>query len=235
MKDISFLKTSLIAHRGVHISNPENSMNAFKEAMKKNYIIELDIHLLKDNTIVVFHDDNLKRMTGINKRLKDTTYEEIKRIKLLNTNNFIPKFEDVLKMVNGKVPIVVELKYDRMVGFLEREVVKILDNYKGSFVVKSFNPLSVFCFRINRPNYIRGLLLSQNRTNLKEILCRSSLSFLISKPDFISCDYRLCLDKKILKYKKKMPVITWTISNKKNYYKYKDEFYNLIIDFKKTN
>ena len=105
-KDLSFLKENLIAHRGAHNINkgiPENSINAFKEAIKNNYIIELDIHLLKDNNIVVFHDDDLKRMTGVDKKLKDTTYEEIKDLKLQNTDNYIPLFKDVLDLINGKI------------------------------------------------------------------------------------------------------------------------------------
>ena len=69
MKNLEFLKENLIAHRGVHIDAPENTIQAFKEALKKNYIIEFDVHLLRDNTIVVFHDNNLKRMIGENRKL----------------------------------------------------------------------------------------------------------------------------------------------------------------------
>ena len=153
MKDLKFLKDSLIAHRGVHIDAPENTINAFKEAVKKKYIIEFDVHLLKDNTVVVFHDDNLKRMTGQNKKLKDCTYEEIKDLQLLDSNDYIPTLKEVLKIINGKVPIIVELKSDRKVGLLEKELVKQLDKYKGKFCVKSFNPLSIRWFRKNKPDY----------------------------------------------------------------------------------
>ena len=68
MKNINFLKSNLIAHRGVHNSNiPENTLPAFVKCVDKNYIIELDIHILKDNTIVVYHDYNLKKLTNVNK------------------------------------------------------------------------------------------------------------------------------------------------------------------------
>lgn len=80
-KDINFLKYNLSAHRGKHDINkciPKNSIKAFKEAIKNDYIIELDIHILKEDSIIVFHNDNLKRMTEIDKQVKTTTYNEIK-------------------------------------------------------------------------------------------------------------------------------------------------------------
>ena len=230
-KDLSFLKQNVIAHRGLHnLEIPENSIKAFEKAIDKNYIIELDVHLLKDGNIVVFHDDNLKRMAEINKNLKDCTYNELKDIKILNTQYTIPKLESVLKIIDGRVPIIIELKYDRMVGKLEKEIVKILDNYKGRFCIKSFSPLSIIWFRINRPNYVRGLLISSRNRTLKERIVKSNLMLTLSKPDFISCNYKLFNSKLINKYKKKIPIIAWTIKNKLNYLKYKDCFYNLICE-----
>ena len=230
MKDLNFLKKNIIAHRGIHTKYPENSIKAFKEALKYNYIIEFDVHLLKDNTIVVFHDDNLRRMTGKNKKLNNCTYDDIKNIKLLNTNNYIPKLEDALKLIDGKVPIIVETKYDTKPGLLEHELVKRLDNYKGEFCVKSFSPLSIRWFKKNRPNYIRGLLIStRNKTFLEKII-HTRLINLLTRPDFISCNYRLCNNKNILRHKKQRPVIAWTIKNDKNFAKYKDKFDNLIVD-----
>jgi len=228
MKDLKFLKQNLIAHRGIHITEPENSKKAIKEAIKKNYIVEFDVHLLKDNTIVVFHDDNLKRMAGIDKKLKDCTYEEIKNIKLLNTNNNIPTLTEVLEIVDEKVPIIIELKYDQKTGKLEKELVKILDNYQGKFCVMSFNPLSIRWFRKHRPNYIRGLLIS-HKTKKKRFISNKIMIFLV-KPDYIYCNYKLYKNKKIKKQMKKIPVIAWTIKNDKNYNKFKDRFYNLTID-----
>ena len=110
---MSFLSTKPISHRGVHDNDkvPENSIEAFKLAIKKGYIIELDVHLLKDNEIVVFHDDNLLRMTGVNKKIKNTTYKELQELKLLDTRYKIPKLIDVLNLVDGKVPLLIELKY----------------------------------------------------------------------------------------------------------------------------
>ena len=207
MKDLTFLKNNLIAHRGIHnnIDVPENSIKAFKLAIKKKYIIELDIHLLKDNTIVVFHDDNLKRMTGINKPIKDYTYEELRKISLLNTKYIIPTFKEVLDLIDGQVPVIVEYKYDRKAGILESESVKLLDNYKGLFCVKSFNPLSVRWFKKNRKNYIRGLLVDNKWGNKKEILSSSMILRIICKPDFLSCKYSIINKRKVKRMSKKIP------------------------------
>ena len=94
-------------------------MKAFAEAIKNNYIIELDVHLLKDSEVIVFHDDNLKRMTGVNKKVKECTYEEIAEIKLKETEEKIPLLKEVLNLVDGKVPIIIELKTDLRCGKLE--------------------------------------------------------------------------------------------------------------------
>ena len=103
MKKQIFKDWSNICHRGLHDEKiPENSMKVFSKAIKNNYVIELDIHLLKDNNVVVFHDDNLKRMTNKNINIKDMTYEEIKKINLKQTNEKIPLLKDVLKLVDKK-------------------------------------------------------------------------------------------------------------------------------------
>ena len=110
-KDISFIKQNFIAHRGVYnnVEIVENSMEAFKEAIKRKYIIELDVHLLKDNkTIVVYHDDNLERLTKINKKIVDCSYDELCKIKLFGKDIKITGKEklsqyELAKNSNGKL------------------------------------------------------------------------------------------------------------------------------------
>lgn len=81
------MKNKLIAHRGLHDKDtPENSMGALKKALEKDIAVEFDVHLLKDNKIIVFHDNNLKRMTGIDKKINELSYDEIKDIKLANSD-----------------------------------------------------------------------------------------------------------------------------------------------------
>ena len=118
-------------------------------------MIELDLHVLKDDNVVVFHDKNLHRMTGIDKDIKDCTYDEIKNLKLKNTDNHIPLFKDVLELVDGKVPLLIELKHDVKVGKLEKETMKYLKKYKGEYAIMSFNPLTLLYFKKENSNIIR--------------------------------------------------------------------------------
>lgn len=212
-RDTSFLLDRPIAHRGYHSKDsgiPENSILAFEKAIRNNCIIELDVHLLKDSNVVVFHDDNLKRMTGINKNLKECSYDELKEVYLNNTNQTIPLLKDVLELVNGRVPLIIELKYDVKLGLLESKVIELLDNYKGNYAIKSFNPFTVIYFRFKRPNVIRGQLLSEKFNS--KIYGRHFFDF-VSKPDFISCNFRDIKKFKFNRGKKKRIILGWTIRN----------------------
>ncbi|MDE7158502.1 MAG: glycerophosphodiester phosphodiesterase, partial [Clostridiales bacterium] len=109
--ELSFLKNIPVAHRGLHDNiYPENSMGAFRAAMREGYSIEMDVRLSKDGKLVVFHDDNLERMTGANLAVVDYTWEELSRLKLAGTNERIPLFSEFLKTVNGQVPLLIEIK-----------------------------------------------------------------------------------------------------------------------------
>ena len=213
---------------------PENSITAFKEAIKYNYIIELDVHILKDNNVVVFHDDNLRRLTGINKKIKDTTYDEIKNLKLLNTNEHIPLFLDVLKLVDGKVPLLIELKYDTKVGLLEDKLLSILKDYNGNYAFQSFNPRSLIYLKKKCPGILRGILVSDfKKTNInlfKRIILKRMIFNYLIKPDFLSVNYNFLKNRKIQKYKNNKLILTWTIRNKNDLDKYKSLCDNYIVE-----
>src|SRR5690554_5681004 len=105
-----------IAHRGFHdieAGVPENSLLAAR------YAIELDVLNTADNQVVVFHDYNLKRMTGLDRKVKDLTWEEVKDLKLLGTDQGIPLFTDFLAEIRGRVPLLIEVKNEGSVGPLE--------------------------------------------------------------------------------------------------------------------
>ena len=96
------------AHRGywnIHKAIPENSLSSFRLAVSHGFGIELDLHLTKDNKIVVFHDDFLTRMCGENLSVENTTYEELSRHTLAGTSEKIPLFSEVLALVNGQTPL----------------------------------------------------------------------------------------------------------------------------------
>ena len=217
MKNTEFLKKCLIAHRGVHnFSIPENTLPAFVKSINKNYIIELDIHILSDNIIVVYHDFNLKKLTSVNKIIETLSYPQLSKIKIKNKYT-IPTLEKVIHIVNGRVPILIEIKDVDNNSKFEEELVKILDNYKGEFAIQSMNPFVIDWFYKNRKNYIIGLIIF-NELNYKIV------KKYIKKIDFIS------INKKQLPIKINKLVLGWTIKSKNEYKKYKDLCDNLICE-----
>ena len=216
MKNIDFLKESLIAHRGLHNKEIiENTLPAFYKCVHKKYIIELDIHILKDNNLVIYHDFSLKRLTGVNKSIEKLSYAQLSKIKIKNKYT-IPTLKQVMHIVSD-IPIIIEIKKISNNYNLEMELVKILDNYKGEFAIQSSNIGSLMWLKKNRPNYIYGLIIFSNidyKINSKYI----------KYMDFLTVNKYLNI-----KIKNKL-LLGWTIKSKEEYYKYKDKFDNLICE-----
>lgn len=217
MKDINWLLNIPIAHRGYHSSDiPENSVAAFSEAIKHEFNIELDVHKTKDDVLIIFHDNNLFRLTSFNKIVEDCTYSEIQKLVLNKSNERIPTFKNVLDYVNGQVGLLIEIKAHPNVGKLEEMISQNLDTYKGNFAVQSFDPLIVRWFYKNRPLYIRGQLSSglkgEKISSLKKFLLQSLIVNLISRPDFVSYDYiYLNVWIKFVSIIFQIPIIAWTV------------------------
>ena len=221
------LKYNLIAHRGyfdLEKNIPENSIKAFKRAVEYNYMIEFDVRKTKDDTLIVFHDDNLKRLCGVDKEVDECTYKEIKKLSLSGTPSKIPLLKDVLNLISGKVPIIIETKGKYKYGELEKLMEEELSNYKGEYAIQSFNPFSLFWYKKNKPDIKRGLLES--------IHSRKRLSFfqkILPLKWILKCDF-YSKDKKLKRKESKKPVIGWTIRTKEEYEFYKDKYYNLICE-----
>lgn len=223
MKDLEFLSRSLIAHRGYYNNKkgiPENSVIAFKKAIDNNYLIELDVRLTKDKKLVVFHDDNLKRVCGVNKRVKDLTYKELLKYNLFDTTQKVPLFSEVIKLVNGRVPILIETKFHNRYGVLEKILINELSNYKGLYAIQSFYPLSLLWFKTNTKHIPIGLLSSNfknNSNSLKKLIGKTLILDLFFKTDFISYDVKGLPNNYLLLKKDKKKIVIWTIKNKKDY------------------
>ena len=115
----------MVAHRGASAYEPENTMRAFRRALTMGAdAIELDIRQSADGVIVVIHDENLKRVSGIEKRVRECTYDELSRIRIFNSET-IPKLEDVLSEFGTKTTLFIEIKE---VG-LEEKLVSLLRQY----------------------------------------------------------------------------------------------------------
>ena len=221
------IKNKIFAHRGMHnnLNIPENSMKSFKRSLDKNIPIELDIHLTKDNKLVVFHDNNLKRMTGVNKLIRKCSYEELIKLKLLDTDEAIPLFIDVLNLINGKVLINIEVKDDKRLQTTVELLLNILDNYKGPFIIQSFYFRYLLLIKKKRKNYITGILVTNIKKFCYKIMYFKFITSII-KPDFIACNKNMIMCNSVKKLRNKgYIIIAWTIKNKKekkNAYKYAD-------------
>lgn len=215
------------AHRGFYDNEseaPENSMAAFKKAIENDYGIELDVQLTKDNVLVVFHDDSLERVFGIDKLVGDMTYEELQELELFNSKEKIPKFEDVLKLVNGQVPLIIEYKIRGTNPIVCEKAEELLANYNGMYCVESFNPLGVLWYKKNKPEIVRGILSDDYVKEgygdyppiAYEILHNLLLNFYI-KPDFVAYDvkYTNDLSRTLCKKLYKAPAVAWTITSQK--------------------
>lgn len=237
MKNIKFLYNSIIAHRGIYDNKTlfENSLPAFKKALEYNLPIELDIQLLKDNKIIVFHDNNLKRMTNIDREINTCTYDEINSIFCNYAPYKVPPLKKVLDLVDGKVPLDIEIKNDHNYKKTCQELSKLLDTYQGPFAIKSFHPKCIKWFYKNKPAYIRGILLNDKTYNkYKNILIR--FLKLYCNPEFYTVKKSILTEKKIQDIRKKsIPVLTWTIKNAEEFStitKYTD---GVIFDFSNYN
>lgn len=220
------------AHRGYFDNDngiPENSSAAYKRAIEKNYPIEMDIQMTKDGKLICFHDDNLKRMTGVDSLIWDKTLDEIKSTRLLNTDEVIMTFEEFLSLVDGKVPLLIEIKHQREKG-IEEKVVDALKNYTGEYVIQSFDPFIMIKIKKLLPEAMRGQLAcanpGQNSKLKNRILRKCSLNFLV-KPDFIN----YCLNDLPANYSanKNLPLLCWTVRNEQD--KLKAEEYAISYVF----
>ena len=186
------------AHRGLYTKNqsvPENSLPAFLAAVEAGYGVELDVQLTRDKQLVVFHDDTLDRACGAAKRVDAYTYEQLLQFSLFDTNHRIPLFSDVLATIDGRVPIIVELKAGGDWKTLCKKTGRMLGDYRGNYCVESFHPLPVRWFAKNEPSVLRGQLSEAYRYSHqflpwhKAVMMSRLLTNCLTHPQFLS--YRI--------------------------------------------
>lgn len=211
------------AHRGLHGNGvPENSMPAFEKALEHGYGIELDVHLLADGELAVIHDSKLARTTGAEGRVEELTVRDLPHYHLEGTGETIPLFTNVLKLYEGKAPIIVELKVEGNNDALCETVSRVLDEYRGVYCVESFDPRAVAWFRKHRPDVVRGQLTENYFKSPKSTL-HWGLKFVLSRqllncwtaPDFVAwrCADRKNLGNLICRKLWRMQGVTWTIKS----------------------
>jgi len=230
----SWLVNKYIAHRGFHNEEaPENSLGAFQNAIDKGYAIELDVQLIEDNTVVVFHDELLARATGKDGYLRNLKSENLKDYNLFGTSYTIPTLEEVLKLVDGKTPLLIEVKNTGKVGELESALLKVLENYNGEFAVQSFNPYVLEWFLNNAPHILRGQLSSsfkgEKLSFIKKFILRRMSFNKRNKINFISYEAKSLPNRYVRKFKN-MPLIAWTIRSQTEYLKVAGFCDNVIFE-----
>lgn len=214
----------LYAHRGLHDNAsdaPENSLAAFEKAVEEGFGIELDVQMTKDKIPVVFHDFTLKRICGGEGKVCDYTYEELQRFRLCGSEERIPRFEDALRLIDGRVPLIVELKIEKMDISICRAADRLLSYYKGMYCIESFHPLGVFWYRRHKREIVRGQLADaffRRRGGLKRPLC-FILEYLLfnwlAKPDFIAYNlkYPKVLSRRLCRDLYRSTAAAWTVKS----------------------
>jgi glycerophosphoryl diester phosphodiesterase len=222
---LSWLTARPIAHRGFHEAGAgrlENTAPAFGAAIERNFAIECDVRLTGDEAVVVFHDDTLDRMTDSRERVDATPLSVIRGLRVGGSPARIPTLVELLELVAGRVPLVVELKSpwtgDRR---LERHVADILASYAGPVAVMSFEPASMRTMAEYAPHLPRGMLGCRfseadgygDIPALHRFALRHLLSAAVVAPQFIAFDVSaLPADAPLLlRHAFRMPLLTWTV------------------------
>lgn len=239
--DSSVFTVKDFAHRGLHDNGrgvPENSLAAFKAAVDAGYGIELDIHITADGGLVVFHDDRTGRLCDADVAIEKLDAVKITTLRLLGTNERIPTFNEVLKLVDGKVPLIIELKGGRLKPDVAAAAADALSDYKGLYCIESFNPLYLRWYKKNKPEVLRGQLSTDfmrspdSKPSLRNfVLSRFLLNFL-SRPDFLSFDfhYRSMFTFRLCSLLFSPLLAAWTVKSRDDYESAKAEFDVFIFE-----
>jgi len=177
------------AHRGLHgPGRPENSRAAFEAAIAAGHGIELDVQASCDGEAIVIHDYDLDRLTEGHGGVRTLAAAELGRIRLRDSDETIPTLAEILTLVNGRSPLLIELKSpDRRVAALSRAVDRALAGYQGRAAVMSFNPEIGRWFARHAPGRLRGLVVSEAGKGLRGIPARH-FALWRSRPDFLAYD-----------------------------------------------
>ena len=217
------------AHRGYYDppAIPENSMAAFRRAVENGVGAEFDVHRIADGSLVIFHDDELERMTGVKGQIEDYDITNLRKLRLLGTDEMIPTFDELLDLFEDSgLPLMVEIK---PAGGNYRElteaVIERLDRYTGEFAVESFDPRAMMIVRKLRPEWTRGQLVQDfyktpDGVPPYQAVLLTNLPFnRFVQPDFLAYrfqDRKWPAWKRWLRKKGLVPVV-WTIKSADEY------------------
>ena len=225
------------AHRGLHNEErAENSMSAFLAAAEAGYGIELDVHLSKDGKLVVFHDNTLDRVCGVKGRVVDFTAKELSRLSLNGTGEGIPLFSDVLAAIDGRVPLLIEIKEETVNTDVAVAVCNMLKSYKGEYIVESFNPFSLRTVKKRLPNVSRGILSTKYFTikkpgSAKFLLLQLLMANFLCRPAFVAYDHThaKAISLRLIRIMFGVPTFAWTVRSREEEVKAYNNGFDAII------
>ena len=216
------------AHRGLHGDGvPENSLPAFRLAAEYGFGVELDVHLTKDKRLVVVHDSNLKRLCGVDCQVEKLNWKELQRLRLLGSDERIPLLDEVLPILCGRSPVIVEIKVEGNISELCSLLCERMKRYEGLYCLECFDPRAVMWLKKNEPELVRGQLAEnfiahpgQVKLSLAlRVALTALITNVLSRPDFIAFKFEdrrgnpgLWLCKNVFR----APVICWTITSQKD-------------------
>ncbi|MVT27559.1 glycerophosphodiester phosphodiesterase family protein [Nesterenkonia alkaliphila] len=207
-----------ITHRGLHGSGvPENSMAAFQASIEAGLPIELDVQLSADDQLVVHHDDHLQRLCGRQELVRQLSLQELTALTITGTDQQPLSFAQTLEFVDGRVPLLVEIKTGECRNLRAQAAAAALRDYRGECAVQSFDPLIVGWFAKNAPHVLRGQLSGSFAEKkdmswaTKKLLQNLGLNG-ISKPDFVAYEYRAINQARARLISQRWPLLLWTIT-----------------------
>lgn len=213
MTDLSWLTARPIAHRGYHDLNKavwENTLSAFDRAVERGYSIECDVHLSSDGVPVIFHDDDLKRLTGTEGYIWQRSAAEMAALRIGGTADHAPTLQEVLDRVAGRVPLVIELKGipGKDDGLVEK-VCSLLRDYRGQAAIMSFDHWLIRQFPAHAGDIPTGLTAYGTKDHEME----AHFSMLAHGVSFVSYSVSDLPNRFIgfVRERLNMPVITWTV------------------------
>lgn len=201
------------AHRGLHGSGRiENSRAAFEAAIEARHGIELDVQLSGDAQAMVFHDEELGRLSVEQGFVRGRTAADLARIRLRESDETIPALPEILALIAGRAPLLIEVKAPgREVGALSRAVSAALKTYIGPVAVMSFNPEVGHWFARHDPKMLRGLVVTEKGKKWRGWLKRR-LALWRSRADFLAYDIRdLPSGFAESARRRNLRVLTWTV------------------------
>lgn len=214
---VSWLAGCDYAHRGLHGPGvPENSPASFTGAIARGMGIECDVQRSGDGRAMVFHDKELERLTGQEGLIADLSAEQLGNIVLSGGTDTIPTLREVLDLIAGRVPVLIEIKSSRSASrrtsALCLAVRRDLEGYNGPHAIMSFDPRVVRWFADHSKLTVRGLVVTEENDKALPGMIRRRLSLWHAKPDFLAYDIRDLPSRFAAGQRKRgLPVLTWTV------------------------